>query len=88
MQTCNHLKLLFQAKTYRCPPKAKVTRSNRVGCANKFNSLPGLCRLPCMSVTGRGLFFDTTAALPSYGAGHLKSAIPMNGLRIVPNVPP
>jgi len=22
-----------------CPPKAKVTRSNRVGCANKFNAL-------------------------------------------------
>jgi hypothetical protein len=28
----------------RCPPKAKVTRSNRVGCASHYNSLPGVQR--------------------------------------------
>ena len=37
------------------------------------------CRLPFMFVTGTGWFFDTTAALPNYGAGRLNSAIPMNG---------
>jgi hypothetical protein len=30
-------------------------------------------------VTGTVLFFDTTAALPNYGAGRLNSAIPTNG---------
>ena len=32
-----------------------------------------------MFVTGRVSFFDTTVALPSYGAGRLNSAILMNG---------
>ena len=26
----------------RCPPKAKVTRSNRVGCSSKINQLTNL----------------------------------------------
>ena len=29
-----------------CPPKAKVTRSNRVGCANKINSFLNLAFYP------------------------------------------
>jgi Low affinity iron permease len=35
------------------------------------------CRLPFMFVTGRAWFSDTTAALPNYGAGRLRLAIPM-----------
>jgi hypothetical protein len=36
-------------------------------------------RLPFMFVIGRVSFFDTTAALPNYGAGRPTPAIPMNG---------
>ena len=38
----------------RCPPKAKVTRSNRVGCANLFNDLvQGLAFVPQKRPTQR-----------------------------------
>jgi hypothetical protein len=35
-------------------------------------------QLPFMFVTGTGWFSDTTVALPNYGTGRLRLAIPMN----------
>ncbi len=46
------------------------------------------CRSPVMFATGTVWFFDTIAALPSYGAGRLNSAIPMNGFAGRSDVPP
>jgi hypothetical protein len=75
----------IRSRTQPASPLVCVTRNRPSkcprGCLNN-------CRLPFIFVIGTVSFFDTIAAPLNYGAGRLKSAILMNVLRIVSNVPP
>jgi PAS domain S-box-containing protein len=53
-----------------------VTRNRRSKYPHSFSNN---CPLPFIFVTQTVSFADTTAKLPSYGAGRLNSAIPMSG---------
>jgi two-component sensor histidine kinase len=65
----------MQSKMQPVSPSVCV-RNSPSNCLRGFSNN---YRSPFMFVTGTVSFFDTTAALPNYGAGHLDSAIPMSG---------
>ena len=58
------------------PPLVCATRKRALNCPGGCSNN---CHSPFMSVIGTVSFFDTIAALPSYGAGRRIQAIPMNG---------
>ena len=64
------------SRTAPAPPLTCMTTNRPSNCPR---SCSNNYRLPFMFVIGRVSFFDTTVALPSYGAGRLNSAILMNG---------